>query len=295
MPQVIATNTLSQMTQNNLDKSQKAQGQAIERLSSGQRINSAKDDAAGLAISDRMNSQVKGLEQANRNANDGMSMAQTAESALGSVTDNLQRVRELTVQAANGTYTDDDRKSINNEINSRLEEIDRVGKDTTFNGKQLLGTSDDGSFTGGTFDEAAGSKVDLQVGAYDKQKISLEMTDARGIAKGLKGSDANSSGNSLINADGKLQDGALAKVDAQIKSVDDTRSKLGAQQNRLQSTVESNASAATNLSSAKSQIADADFAKEASNMTSSQIMQQAGQSVLAQANQVPQGALSLLK
>lgn len=294
MPQIIANNTLSQMTQNNLDKSQKAQSQAIERLSSGQRINSAKDDAAGLAISDRMNSQVKGLQVANRNANDGMSMAQTAESALGSVTDNLQRVRELTTQAANGTYTDDDRKSINNEINARLEEIDRVGKDTTFNGKQLLGTSDDGKFTGAAFDEAAGAKIDLQVGAFDKQQISLEMTDVRGIAKGLKG-DAANAGNTLIDATGKLQDGALKKIDDQIKSVDDTRSKLGAQQNRLQSTVESNASAITNLSSAKSQISDADFAKEASNMTSAQIMQQAGQSVLAQANQVPQGALSLLK
>ena len=294
MAQVIATNTLSQMTQNNLDKSQKAQNQAIERLSSGQRINSAKDDAAGLAISDRMTSQVNGLKQANRNANDGMSMAQTAESALSAVTDNLQRVRDLTVQAKNGTYTAEDRQSINNEINARLEEIDRIGKDTSFNGQQLLGTSTTGSFTGGTFDATSGSKIDLQIGAFDGQTISLNLTDIRGIAKDLKGTDANG-GNSLISGDGVVSASALDNIDAKIKSVDSTRSALGAQQNRLESTVESNAAAATNLSSAKSQISDADYAAEVSAMSTAQILQQAGQNVLSQANQVPQNVMSLLK
>ena len=289
MAQVIATNTLSQLTQNNLDKSQKAQNQAIERLSSGQRINSAKDDAAGLAISDRMTSQVNGLKQANRNANDGMSMAQTAESALGAVTDNLQRVRELIVQAANGTYTDEDRKSINNEIDARLQEVDRIGKDTTFNQKQLLGQGDDASV-------AYNSSFTLQIGAFDGQTISLNLTDVRGVATALKGNtDYTSVGNKLINASGELQTDALKTVDAQIKSIDSVRSTLGAQQNRLQSTVESNAATATNLSAARSQISDADYAAEVSAMSTAQILQQAGQNVLSQANAVPQNVLSLLK
>ena len=294
MAQVIATNTLSQLTQNNLDKSQKAQNQAIERLSSGQRINSAKDDAAGLAISDRMTSQVSGLKQANRNANDGMSMAQTAESALNAVTDNLQRIRDLTVQAKNGTYKADDRQSINNEINARLEEIDRIGKDTSFNGQQLLGTSTADSFKGEDF--SASSKVDLQIGAFDGQTITLNLTDARSIAKDLKGeSNVGTTSNTLVSDQGVISDTALKSIDEKIKSIDNTRSTLGAQQNRLESTVESNAATATNLAAAKSQISDADYASEVSSMSTAQILQQAGQNVLSQANSVPQNVLSLLK
>ncbi|BBG29016.1 flagellin N-terminal helical domain-containing protein [Zymobacter palmae] len=294
MAQVIATNTLSQLTQNNLDKSQKAQNQAIERLSSGQRINSAKDDAAGLAISDRMTSQVNGLKQANRNANDGMSMAQTAESALSAVTDNLQRVRELVVQAKNGTYTDEDRQSINNEIDARLQEVDRIGKDTTFNGKQLLGSSD--KTYSGTAQTDAQLTTKLQIGAFDGQTIDLKMTDVRSAASTLKGgSDQTISGNALISSAGVVSDSALTTIDAQIKSIDSTRSTLGAQQNRLESTVESNAATATNLSAAKSQISDADYASEVSAMSTAQILQQAGQNVLSQANSVPQNVLSLLK
>ncbi|WP_414500550.1 MULTISPECIES: flagellin [unclassified Zymobacter] len=294
MAQVIATNTLSQLTQNNLDKSQKAQNQAIERLSSGQRINSAKDDAAGLAISDRMTSQVNGLKQANRNANDGMSMAQTAESALSAVTDNLQRVRELVVQAKNGTYTDEDRQSINNEIDARLQEVDRIGKDTTFNGKQLLGSSDTTySGTALTSDQLT---TKLQIGAFDGQTIDLKMTDVRSAASTLKGgNDQTVAGNALISSAGVVSDSALTTIDAQIKSIDSTRSTLGAQQNRLESTVESNAATATNLSAAKSQISDADYASEVSAMSTAQILQQAGQNVLSQANSVPQNVLSLLK
>ena len=289
MAQVIATNTLSQLTQNNLDKSQKAQNQAIERLSSGQRINSAKDDAAGLAISDRMTSQVNGLKQANRNANDGMSMAQTAESALGAVTDNLQRVRELVVQAANGTYTNEDRVSINNEIDARLQEVDRIGKDTTFNQKQLLGKSD---VAGADYSDT----FTLQIGAFDNQTISLKLTDARKVATDLKGGDDFSkAGNALIKDDGTLQGGALKAIDGQINTIDSVRSTLGAQQNRLESTVESNAATATNLSAARSQISDADYAAEVSSMSTAQILQQAGQNVLSQANSVPQNVLSLLK
>ncbi|WP_414499366.1 flagellin [Zymobacter sp. IVIA_12111.31 C1] len=294
MAQVIATNTLSQLTQNNLDKSQKAQNQAIERLSSGQRINSAKDDAAGLAISDRMTSQVNGLKQANRNANDGMSMAQTAESALSAVTDNLQRVRELVVQAKNGTYTDEDRQSINNEIDARLQEVDRIGKDTTFNGKQLLGSSD--TTYSGTAQTSDQLTTKLQIGAFDGQTISLTLTDVRSTAATLKGgNDQTVAGNALIDSTGKVSDSALSTLDAQIKAIDSTRSTLGAQQNRLESTVESNSATATNLSAAKSQISDADYASEVSAMSTAQILQQAGQNVLSQANSVPQNVLSLLK
>ena len=294
MAQVIATNTLSQLTQNNLDKSQKAQNQAIERLSSGQRINSAKDDAAGLAISDRMTSQVNGLKQANRNANDGMSMAQTAESALSAVTDNLQRVRELTVQAKNGTYTDEDRQSINNEIDARLQEVDRIGKDTTFNGKQLLGSS--ATTYSGTAQTSDQLTTKLQIGAFDGQTISLTLTDVRSTAATLKGgNDQTVAGNALIDSTGKVSDSALSTLDAQIKAIDSTRSTLGAQQNRLESTVESNSATATNLSAAKSQISDADYASEVSAMSTAQILQQAGQNVLSQANSVPQNVLSLLK
>ena len=220
-------------------------------------------------------------------------MAQTAESALSSVTENLQRVRDLTVQAKNGTYTKEDRQSINNEIDARLEEVDRIGRDTSFNGLQLLGTKDIAPFDDHGFDATSGSKVDLQIGAFDGQTISLYLTDVRTIAYDLKGN--GTVGNTLIAEDGTVTKSALATIDKQIQSVDKTRSTLGAQQNRLESTVESNSAAATNLSSAKSQISDADYASEVSAMSTAQILQQAGQNVLSQANQVPQNVLSLLK
>lgn len=289
MAQVIATNSLSLLVQNNLNRSQKALNQSIERLSSGHRINSAKDDAAGLAISDRMTSQISGLRQADRNINDGISLIQTADSALGIVTDNVQRIRDLVVQAANGTYSAEDRQSINNEIDARISEISRLAGDTSFNQKSLLG-GDDSS--------GEGSTVTLQVGAYDGQTVSLHLMNIHTISNALKGGadkDLSSSGNALISADGKLQDNALKLVDAQIKAVDRTRSVLGAQQNSLSSTVDSNAAAATNLSAAQSQILDADYAAEVSAMSTAQIRIEMGQKVLAQANAIPRNVLSLLQ
>lgn len=289
MAQVIATNSLSLLVQNNLNRSQKALNQSIERLSSGHRINSAKDDAAGLAISDRMTSQISGLRQADRNINDGISLIQTADSALGIVTDNVQRIRDLVVQAANGTYSAEDRQSINNEIDARISEISRLAGDTSFNQKSLLG-GDDSS--------GEGSTVTLQVGAYDGQTVSLHLMNVHTISNALKGGadkDLSSSGNALISADGKLQDNALKLVDAQIKAVDRTRSVLGAQQNSLSSTVDSNAAAATNLSAAQSQILDADYAAEVSAMSTAQIRIEMGQKVLAQANAIPRNVLSLLQ
>ncbi|WP_414502407.1 flagellin [Zymobacter sp. IVIA_5232.4 C2] len=286
MAQVIATNSLSSLVQNNLNKSQKALNQSIERLSSGRRINSAKDDAAGLSIANRMTSQVNGLKQANRNANDGLSMMQTAESALGTVTDNIQRIRDLVVQAKNGTYNDENRQSINNEIDTRISEIARISGDTSFNQKTLLGSSSDTQ------------SVNIQIGAFDGQTLSLKLMDVSTISKALKGGDGTdltSAGNALIDADGKLKDNALTLIDTQLKAVDRTRSSLGAQQNSLESIINSNATSATNLSAARSQIVDADYAAEVSAMSTAQIQLEMGQKVLAQANSSQQNVLSLLK
>lgn len=286
MAQVIATNSISQFVQNNLNKSQKALNQSIERLASGRRINSARDDAAGLAISDRMTSQINGLNQANRNANDGLALMQTAESALGSVTDNIQRIRTLVVQASNGTYNDENRQSINNEIDLRISEIARIGKDTSFNQNPLLGSS------------AGSQTINIQIGAFDGQTLGVTLMDVSTISSALKGeadADLSNPGNAMIGADGKLKDNALKLIDAQIKAVDSTRSVLGAKQNVLESIIGSNADTATNLAAARSQITDADYAEEVSAMTTAQIRLEMGQKVLAQANALPQNVLSLLK
>jgi flagellin len=284
MAMVINTNALSLNAQNNLNKSQQSLNTAIERLSSGSRINSAKDDAAGLAISNRMNAQVTGLNQANRNANDGISAAQTAEGALGQVTDNLQRIRELTVQSQNGTLTDTDKASIQEEIGQRLSEITRISEQTQFNGKNLL----DGS----------NNTLKIQVGANDGQTIDLNMVD---VGLDALKTDASAAGMTGFTVEGDATtsppatENPLATIDAALQYVDSARSTLGAQQNRLQSTVEGNSTTSTNLSAAMSQIKDADYATEVSNMSKAQILQQAGTSVLAQANQTTQGVMSLLR
>ncbi|WP_189520110.1 flagellin N-terminal helical domain-containing protein, partial [Kushneria pakistanensis] len=242
MAMVINTNALSLNAQNNLNKSQQSLNTAIERLSSGSRINSAKDDAAGLAISNRMNAQVTGLNQANRNANDGISLAQTAEGAMSQVTDNLQRIRELTVQAANGTNTTDDLTSIQDEIGQRLSEIGRISEQTEFNSKNLLG---------------ADGQVAIQVGANDGQVINLDLKAMTTTALGVDG----------FTVAGGVAANALETIDTALQTVDSARSTLGAQQNRLQSVVEGNATTSTNLSAAMSQIKDADYATEVSNMS----------------------------
>ena len=265
---VINTNYLSLVAQNNLTKSQNTLGTAIERLSSGLRINSAKDDAAGQAIANRFTSNVKGLTQAARNANDGISMAQTAEGALNEINNNLQRVRELTVQAKNGTNSTEDLTSIQEEVDARLAEIDRVAAQTDFNGTKVLNSS-------------AGVNMSIQVGANDDETISFTIAGA-------------STGDLEVNAFA-VTSGSLSTLDAAIASVDTARSGLGAIQNRFQSTVANLNNTINNLSAARSRIEDADYATEVSNMSKAQILQQAGTSVLAQANQVPQGVLSLLQ
>ncbi|WNP36262.1 flagellin [Enterobacter kobei] len=310
---VINTNTLSLMTQNNLTKSQSSLGSAIERLSSGLRINSAKDDAAGQAIANRFTSNINGLTVAARNANDGISLSQTAEGALSEINNNLQRVRDLTVQAQNSSNSASDVDSIQAEVNERMKEIDRVTKQTDFNGIKVLNTTGSGSTT-----------YDFQVGSKDSEKIGIVISSSdkfnlaqAGSASGTLNTKTMVSGTDTVNGNarttdavgfdvlkGKVTGGAsgaasgstpLADIDAAIKSVDSQRSLLGASQNRFESTITNLNNTVSNLSSARSRIQDSDYATEVSNMSRAQILQQAGSSVLAQANQVPQTMLSLLR
>ena len=277
---VINTNLLSLTTQNNLNKSQSSLGTAIERLSSGLRINSAKDDAAGQAIANRMTAQVKGLTQAARNANDGISVAQTTEGALNEINTNLQRIRELAVQAQNGTNSADDLVSINNEVVDRMKEINRVASQTSFNGVKVLSTD---------------QTLKIQVGANDTETIgiSLKKIDSSTLFTGNAKMTGITKGSTAATA--TVASGLLAQIDKAISDVDSLRSSLGASQNRFESTVNNLNSTVTNITAAKSRIEDADYATEVSNMSRAQILQQAGTAVLSQANQVPQTVLSLLR
>ena len=445
MAQVINTNSLSLITQNNINKNQSALSSSIERLSSGLRINSAKDDAAGQAIANRFTSNIKGLTQAARNANDGISLAQTTEGALSEINNNLQRVRELTVQATTGTNSDSDLSSIQDEIKSRLSEIDRVSGQTQFNGVNVLAKNGSMSIQVGANDgqtinidlqqidsstlglngfsvsknslsvgasitqvvdngatASAGSMVDVDLSdvaknlkvdastlslhnitgtdqyvvqsgsdyysvsvgdssatAGDAGKVELNTTDVKygDFTNGISTDGAAMTGqyikvgvdsttkavsafvtiqgkNFAVNADGleNSKDSAnataatekdgielstdpattgtvkataefagaatndpLALLDKAIASVDKFRSSLGAVQNRLSSAVTNLNNTTTNLSEAQSRIQDADYATEVSNMSKAQIVQQAGNSVLSKANQVPQQVLSLLQ
>lgn len=398
---VINTNITSLVAQQNLNKSQSSLTTAMQRLSSGSRINSAKDDAAGQAIANRMTSQITGLTQAQRNANDGISVAQTTEGALNQINDNLQRIRELTVQSQNSTNSKDDLTSIQNEITQRLDEIDRISKETNFNGVKVL---------------ASNQTLSIQVGANDNEQIKIDLKQIDKTTLGLstfdvtKSLDAkpqlgdqvgynaslgeiykvlDQSGNEIANtfaakaADGSLYavkkaatadatnqgyeavtytdgtltgqkallqyqatnaatgdyssgtllitgknstgqtvdtgvtlasatfagtdantaaatqvtlaKGGLAQLDNALKTVDNLRSDLGAIQNRFDSAITNLSTTTTNLSAARSRIQDADYSVEVANMTKAQILQQAGTSVLAQANQIPQSVLSLLQ
>lgn len=394
---VINTNITAMIGQQNLGKSQSALQTSMERLSSGLRINSAKDDAAGQAIANRMTAQITGLSQAQRNANDGISVAQTAEGALNQVNDNLQRVRELAVQSQNGTNSPDDLKSIQAEINQRLTEIDRISEQTDFNGVKVLADDQTLSIQVGAND---GERIDIKLSEITSSTLNLdsfnvngpqgaltaqtggttaEMQDAYGdttaiadttVAEGTGGdlaarlgvaagsvvftgtaqtdeagnfyaevtitAGSTAESNSLKALGFDLDNGAvgtfyiavepseaatagttaaftldtanlsladlsagrtsnpMAALDSALESVDELRSDLGAIQNRFESAIDNLQTNQTNLSAARSRIEDADYAVEVSNMTRAQILQQAGTSVLAQANQVPQNVLSLL-
>ncbi|QJQ99846.1 FliC/FljB family flagellin [Halomonas sp. PGE1] len=403
---VINTNITSMIGQSNLSKSQNALQTSMERLSSGLRINSAKDDAAGQAIANRMTAQITGLAQAQRNANDGISVAQTAEGSLNQVNDNLQRIRELSVQAENDTNSAEDLESIQNEIGQRLNEINRIAEETSFNGVKVL---------------ASDQKLNIQVGANDGETISINLQEINQATLGLNSFDVtksvdvglsesiteNSAGGAItvtggtlhevVGDDGKgtgdyvikdangtlfaaeaafdiatsttaaiktVNDGAavpnavnvkyssdgeyvtatgtngdrnltlaavatidttvaaevdsvgedglfkgevdqtsstdanaynpLGSLDSALKTVDSLRSDLGAVQNRFEDAITNLNTNETNLAAARSRIEDADYASEVANMTRAQILQQAGTSVLAQANQIPQNVLSLL-
>jgi flagellin len=272
---VINTNVMSLTAQRNLNASQGDLSTAIQRLSSGLRINSAKDDAAGLAIATRMTSQINGLNQAVRNANDGISMAQTTESALGEVTNNLQRIRELAVEAANGTYSTADRAALDVEVQQRVAEIDRIASKTTFNGQNVL----DGSL--GT--------VSFQVGANVGDTVDVDFSTIDSTTATL-GVDAVS----VTGADATNANATITAVDTALTTVNTARSTLGAVQNRFQSTVANLQSISESTASSRSQIQDADFAAETAAMSRAQILQQAGVSVLSQANSMPQTVLKLL-
>ncbi|MGP3590936.1 FliC/FljB family flagellin [Vagococcus sp. WN89Y] len=414
MPQVINTNALSLTAQNNLNKSQGALGTAIERLSSGLRINSAKDDAAGQAISNRFTANITGLSQASRNANDGISLAQTTEGALNEINDNLQNIRRLTVQAENGTNSASDRQSIQDEIDARMSEINRISEQTEFNGVKVLSKDQKLTIQVGSND---GQAIDIELNKMDSSTLGMDgftvtsgvdtstlsaattvdvdvdvksdmsnVTDANGTPKTVddvvqgddgkvyvkSGADyyeatANANGDGLsfdsskaattgvtmgssvagdsvtvsqtadttalaggsLMSDGEgnyyvqsasgglteasfdnqgnvtdskkavnttqATDDPLEKIDDALAQVDKLRSGLGAVQNRFDSVISNLNSTVNNLSESRSRILDADFASEVSEMSRANILQSAGTSVLAQANQVPQNVLSLLR
>jgi len=317
----VNTNVSAINAQRQLERSGGDLDTSFKRLSSGLRINSAADDAAGLQISDRLQSQILGLNQGNRNANDGNSLAQTAEGAMDEITSTFQRIRTLAQQASNGSNTDEDRLAIQEEIRQLSDEVNRIATDTTFGGQNLL----DGTYS-----------ASFQIGADAVQTIGFSMQDVggsantisanggftmsgiAGIASAVAGKSmstfaagiseigsgsitaATASFTSMVAAEISVSTQANAQqvfagMDAMIAVVDKKRAELGAVQNRFQSTIRNQANVSENLSAAKSRIKDADFAMETANLTKNQILQQASQTILGQANQRPQAALSLLQ
>lgn len=317
----VNTNVSALNAQRQLERTGGDLDTSFKRLSSGLRINSAADDAAGLQISDRLQSQILGLNQGNRNANDGISLAQTAEGAMDEITSTFQRIRTLSQQAANGSNTDEDRLAIQEEIRQLADEVNRIAADTTFGGQNLL----DGTYS-----------ASFQIGADAVQTIGFSMQDVGGsantisaaggftmsgiasIASAVAGKSmstlaagisnigsasvtaASASFTSMVAGEISVSTQANAQqvfagMDAMIAVVDKKRAELGAVQNRFQSTIRNQANISENLSAAKSRIKDADFAVETANLTKNQILQQASQTILGQANQRPQAALSLLQ
>ncbi len=279
MAQIINTNLQSLNAQRNLSSSQSSLSVSMQRLSSGLRVNSAKDDAAGLAIAERMNAQVRGMNVAVRNANDGISLAQTAEGALSKVGDSLQRMRELAVQARNATNTTSDLDSIGKEYAQLGQEIGRVIGGTTFNGKAILGAD-------------AGTQT-FQIGANTSANDSVDvitnnMTNDATITAVTAGVIDNASTPDSLKT-------VIDNIDAAITTVSGQRAILGASQNRFDAIISNLQVSVENQTAARSRIMDADFAAETANLSRSQILQQAGNTMVAQANQLPQQVLSLLR
>tara|TARA_B110001450_G_scaffold46029_1_gene42679 strand:+ start:2565 stop:3470 length:906 start_codon:yes stop_codon:yes gene_type:complete len=299
---VINTNTAATLTANALTKNERAMSQAMERLSTGVRINSAADDAAGLAISSRMTSQVNGLNMSVRNANDAISMVQTADGALVEVTNMLQRMRELTVQAASGTLSSTDVTALNTEFTGLRDQIQEVAKNTEWNGTKIL----DGSV-------GTATSVDFQVGANASQTISVVFGDlntnfnstdstteavlATGILVGLGTAGIGSgTGGTKDLIDQEVNTSAIiSTIDAALTNVNEKRSDYGAAINRLEYTADNLANISQNTSASRSRILDADYAAETTELARTQIIQQAGTAMLSQANQAAQSVLALLR
>jgi flagellin len=274
MALTVNTNIASLNTQRNLNSSSNALGISMQRLSTGSRINSAKDDAAGLQISNRLTSQINGLNVAARNANDGISMAQTAEGALQQSTNILQRMRELAIQSANGSNSDEDRASLQLEVVQLQEELTRISDTTSFGTQKLL-------------DASIGAGLKFQVGANANETITIDF-DVDFDAAGL-GVDAVD----ISDADGSQT--AIGLIDTALQTIDDNRSAFGAVQNRFENTIANLQNIAENVSASRGRIQDTDFAAETANLAKNQILQQAGTAILAQAKQLPQAVLSLLQ
>ena len=274
MAQTINTNVMSLTAQRNLMHSQNEMSTAMQRLSSGLRINSAKDDAAGLAIAERMNTQVRGMNVAIRNANDGISLAQTAEGGLNEVGNMLQRMRELAVQSANGTNSAGDRNNLNVEYSALAAEVLRIGTTTQFNSNAVLDTSATFAF---------------QVGANAGETLNISTSDLGGNLDILSATGASISG---ASADAAVL--ALAALDGAIGAVTTQRAKFGAVQSRFESAINNLQIGVENQAAARGRIIDADFAVETAALTRAQILQQAGNAMVAQANSAPQSVLQLL-
>ncbi len=281
MANTINTNVMSINAQRHLNGTQSSMARSIERLTSGLRINSAKDDAAGLAVAEGMTSKIRGLNMAERNANDGISLAQTAEAALGQITNNLQRVRELAVQSANGTLGDTERGHLQKEVDQLTQEVSRIIQTTEFNGNNLF---------------SAGGSVTIQIGANKGETIDINNSVLTGL--GAYDADLMATGtidisNSAAAAD-VLDPAGASGISSDIDDIIAARATLGAMQNRFESVIANINSYNENLQAARSRIMDTDYAKETAELTRTQILQQAGTAMVSQANQVPQGVLQLL-
>ena len=281
MAQIINTNIMSLNAQRNLSATQSALATSVQRLSTGLRVNSAKDDAAGLAIAERMNTQVRGMNVAIRNANDAISLSQTAEGALSKINDMGQRMRELAVQSANATNTETDRANLNAEYHALAQEIKRNLASASFNGTKLF-TSD--------------AALTFQVGANNEANDQIAVTTANlSAATSITNVIDNATGaNKGIMTAASATD-MLGKLDLMLGMVNSKRAEFGAVQNRFQAVIETLQVSAENQTAARSRIMDADFAQETANLTRAQVLQQAGTAMLSQANQLPNNVLSLLR
>lgn len=292
---IINHNITALNTHRQLGAATNAQSKSMEKLASGMRINRAGDDAAGLAISEKMRGQIRGLDQASRNAQDGISMIQTAEGALNETHDILQRMKELATQASNSTSTDEDRGQIQKEMDELAKEVTRISKDTEFNKQKLLNGDKDTTEAGTaiTFQIGAntGQKIELEIGNMSAEKLGVGTDEITGSAD----PDNDVAGSGIDVSTTANAGAAIDTIAAAIDTVSTERSKLGAYQNRLEHTINNLNTSSENLTSAESRIRDVDMAKEMMQQTKNSILSQASQAMLAQANSAPQGVLQLLR